>query len=125
MIFVRDLRLLVLVPFTVLSPPAVSAAQDRDQVATSMEGMVVTAHPLATYAGQASQMKQWTEGAQINTDLNLRLQYLAGMSVNSFMGEELLGGILEHYQFPDNIFHGSPGRLAVVERELQAAGRGR
>ncbi len=53
MIFVRDLRiLLVLVPFTVLSPPAVSTAQDRDQVATSMEGMVVTAHPLATYAGQ-------------------------------------------------------------------------
>ena len=53
MIFMRDLRLLlVLVPFIVLSAPAVSTAQNRDQVATSTSGMVVTAHPLATYAGQ-------------------------------------------------------------------------
>lgn len=53
MILMRDLRLLlVLVPFTVLSVPAVSTAQDRNQVATSTSGMVVTAHPLATFAGQ-------------------------------------------------------------------------
>ena len=36
---------------------------------------------LATYAGQAPLLKEWSQGAQINTDRNLRLQYLAGMSV--------------------------------------------
>ena len=42
---------------------------------------------LATYSGQASLLKEWSRGAQINTDRNLRLQYLAGMWLNSNMGE--------------------------------------
>jgi len=44
--------LLVLVTLAVLSPSAICVAQDRDQVAMATGGMVVTAHPLATYAGQ-------------------------------------------------------------------------
>ncbi len=42
----------ILAALAVLSPPAICAAQDRDQVAKAQGGMVVTAHPLATYAGQ-------------------------------------------------------------------------
>jgi spermidine synthase len=38
---------------------------------------------LATYAGQAPMLKEWSRGAQINTDRNLRLQYLAGMWLNA------------------------------------------
>src|SRR5262249_11347906 len=34
---------------------------------------------LATFAGQAPHLAAWSQGAQINTDRNLRLQYLAGM----------------------------------------------
>ena len=49
---------------------------------------------LATYAGQAPLLKEWSRGAQINTDRNLRLQYLAGMWLNSNMGEQILAGIL-------------------------------
>lgn len=37
---------------------------------------------LGTYAGQASDLKDWLKGAEINRDLNLRLQYLAGMGLN-------------------------------------------
>ena len=33
---------------------------------------------LATYAGQATDLQEWMRDAQINTDRNLRLQYLAG-----------------------------------------------
>ena len=39
---------------------------------------------LATYAGQAADLQEWMRDAQINTDRNLRLQYLAGMWLNSF-----------------------------------------
>ena len=78
---------------------------------------------LATYAGQRSQMTGWSDGAQINTDRNLRLQYLAGLSLNNYEGRELLEGILEHYQFPDNVITGSQSRLAPVIRALEAAGR--
>ena len=38
---------------------------------------------LATYFGQASLLTEWSRDAQINTDRNLRLQYLAGMSLNT------------------------------------------
>ena len=71
---------------------------------------------LATYAGQAPLLKEWSRGAQINTDRNLRLQYLAGMWLNSNMGERILSSILAHYRFPDQTFVGSPDcRYAVSE----------
>ncbi len=37
---------------------------------------------LSTYAGQAADLAGWLVGAQINTDMNLRLQYLAGLALN-------------------------------------------
>ncbi|HTB16090.1 MAG TPA: fused MFS/spermidine synthase [Bryobacteraceae bacterium] len=37
---------------------------------------------LGTYAGRASDLKSWLQGAQVNEDMNLRLQYLAGMGLN-------------------------------------------
>jgi spermidine synthase len=78
---------------------------------------------LGTYAGEASRMKGWTEGAQINTDRNLRLQYLAGLSLNNYIEEKLLNGILEHYEFPKDIFVGSEAHMQALKRELTEAGR--
>jgi len=63
------------------------------------------------------------EGAQINTDRNLRLQYLAGMSVNSYMATEILNGILRYYRFPEDIFTGSPQRVQEMRMALQTSGR--
>ena len=61
---------------------------------------------LSTYAGQAHDLYDWMSTAQINTDGNLRLQYLAGMSVNTYMATEILNGIVQHYRFPDEMFTG-------------------
>ena len=61
---------------------------------------------LATYAGEARQLHEWMKDAQINTDRNLRLQYLAGMWLNSYRETEILDGILQYYTFPDDIFQG-------------------
>ena len=78
---------------------------------------------LATYSGQAPLMKEWSRGAQINTDRNLRLQYLAGMWLNSSLGERILAGILAHYRFPDQTFVGSPEAIQALKRALYQAGR--
>ena len=78
---------------------------------------------LATYAGQAPLLKEWSRGAQINTDRNLRLQYLAGMWLNSNMGEQILSGILAHYRFPDQTFVGSPESVHALKQALDQAGR--
>ena len=78
---------------------------------------------LATYAGQAPLLKEWSRGAQINTDRNLRLQYLAGMWLNSNMGERILSSILAYYRFPDQTFVGSPERIHALKQALEQAGR--
>jgi spermidine synthase len=73
---------------------------------------------LATYSGQAAMLQDWTRGAQINTDRNLRLQYLAGMSLNSYMGGRILSSILSHYKFPHRTFVGAPEHIQSLEQAL-------
>ena len=63
------------------------------------------------------------EGRQINTDRNLRLQYLAGMWLNSNMGEQILSTILAHYRFPDQTFVGSPEAIDALKQGLDEEGR--
>jgi spermidine synthase len=78
----------------------------------------------AQYAGRASDLGIWMEGAQINRDRNLRLQYLAGMSVNAYIATDILQGILEYYEFPENMFVGSPRRIEEMKAAFRKANRG-
>ncbi len=78
---------------------------------------------LATYAGQATMLTEWSRGAQINTDRNLRLQFLAGMSLNAAMGDAILASILAHYRFPDRTFVGSPEGIHTLKQALEREGR--
>jgi spermidine synthase len=55
---------------------------------------------LATCAGRSADMGVWMEDAQMKTDRNLRLQYLAGMPVNYYVATDILNGILKYYRFP-------------------------
>jgi spermidine synthase len=70
---------------------------------------------LATYAARAADLKDWLKDAQINTDHNLRLQYLAGLSLNTYRGSEILADIRQHYRFPDRLFSGSDRALLMVK----------
>ncbi len=78
---------------------------------------------MATYAGQASLLKGWTAGAQLNTDRNLRLQFLAGLSLNSATGHETLTSILEHYRFPVRTFVGPTAAVRALDEALKRRGR--
>jgi spermidine synthase len=72
----------------------------------------------ATYAGEASRLGEWMKDAQINTDRNLRLQYLAGMWLNSYLGTQILNGILQYYTFPDDVFTGSDDQIQLLRQQL-------
>ncbi len=63
---------------------------------------------LSTYAGQGPDLTDWLKDAQINTDRNLRLQYLAGMGLNAYEGEDIYDRILTYRKFPESLFTGSP-----------------
>jgi len=80
---------------------------------------------LARYAGQAPDMAAWTRGAEINTDTNLRLQYLAGMALNSNLSSQIFKDMLLYYKFPDNLFEGSDERMEALQEALKAVGRHR
>jgi spermidine synthase len=78
---------------------------------------------LATFAGYGPQLEAWSEHAQINTDRNLRLQYLAGMWLNRFEARDILTSILNYYSFPDRLFVGSPKRVGDLRKALKEEGR--
>ena len=74
---------------------------------------------LSTYAGQPSDLKEWMSDAQINTDRNLRLQYLCGMALNTYMSTEILNGITKYYKFPDKLFVGSDETLQKLKDAIE------
>jgi spermidine synthase len=94
------------------------------QIKTGITGVEVVPDEaidlLATYSGQARFLKEWSRGAQINTDRNLRLQYLAGMWLNTNMGEQILASILAHFHFPDETFVGSPEAVTALKQALES-----
>lgn len=78
---------------------------------------------LASYAGRAADMGEWMKGAQINTDRNLRLQYLAGMSVNLSLRKQILDSILTYYRFPGDLITGSPENIRAMKLALKSVKR--
>jgi spermidine synthase len=69
---------------------------------------------LSTYAGRAQDLYKWMADAQINTDRNLRLSYLSGMSIDFYNATEILFGICEFYKFPTNLFSGSDQQIESI-----------
>ena len=55
---------------------------------------------------------------QINTDRNLRLQYLAGMWLNSNVARSDLSSIRAYYRFPDQTFVGSPESIEALKQAM-------
>jgi spermidine synthase len=76
---------------------------------------------LATYAGRSSDLAAYLIGAQINNDLNLRLQYLAGLGLNSMAAPQIYREILTYRRFPQDLLTGAGGRLDALRTLLPAA----
>jgi spermidine synthase len=89
------------------------ARPDHARVAQSLQvvGFGSLNALLGTYAGQRSDLDPWMQGADINRDGNLRLQYLAGMALNTSMEGTIYSQMLRYRQFPRNLFLGSDQRV--------------
>src|SRR4030095_15224387 len=59
-------------------------------------GFHSAAELFATYAGRASDLKSYFADAQINDDMNLRLQYLAGLGVNSMAFQKVFAEVMSY-----------------------------
>jgi spermidine synthase len=72
----------------------------------------------ANYAGQPSDLAGWLAGGQINTDRNLRLQYLAGLGFNLYDNAAIYAAMIAGTQYPENLFEGSPETLAALREAI-------
>ncbi len=73
----------------------------------------------ATYAGRGSDLQSYFAGAQINDDMNSRLQYLAGLGVNSMAFQKVFADVLSYRKFPNGLFRGSDARLDALRTLLR------
>jgi hypothetical protein len=46
------------------------------------------------------------------------------MAVNSYVATDILQGILKYYEFPEDVFVGSPWRIREMKAALRRAKRG-
>jgi spermidine synthase len=74
---------------------------------------------LETYAGRAPDLEPMLAGAQINEDFNLRLQYLAGLGLNSVSSPQIYRDILAYRKFPEGLLTGSSERLNALRESLE------
>ena len=96
---------------------------DHTKVAVSLAevGLGSAFDLMSTYAGRDDELRPWLnsglKGAQINRDLNMRLQYLAGWGLNYNHADVIYGQMLNYRKFPKDLFQGSEaslGQLAVA-----------
>jgi spermidine synthase len=73
---------------------------------------------LSTYAGQGPDLAPWLVGAELNTDRNLRLQYLAGFGLNSYQNASIYDDMLRYRRYPDRLFVATPGTEALLREAL-------
>jgi spermidine synthase len=74
---------------------------------------------LATYAGRGRDLSSWLAGAHVNTDLDLRLQYLAGMGLNYNNAGTIKQQISMYQRYPEDLLVGSPELLRRIELRIQ------
>ena len=77
---------------------------------------------LSNYAGQNADLSAWSAGAEINRDIDLRLQYLGGWGINSTLEDAIYRQILRHRQMPRTLFAGMPEHVNSLLQAIAATG---
>jgi spermidine synthase len=100
-----------------LSDPA------NEAVANSLRevGISSAVDLFGTYAGRRSDMKNWLSDAQINTDSNLKLQYLAGLGLNLYQSDAIYKAMIRDSAYPEDLFEGSAETLAALKSKISSS----
>jgi spermidine synthase len=66
---------------------------------------------MGTYSGRAADLQALLRDTAVNRDLNLRLQYIAGLGLNSVTSAQVYRTILRYRTFPEGLLAGAEERL--------------
>ncbi|MDQ8164773.1 MAG: fused MFS/spermidine synthase [Gemmatimonadota bacterium] len=102
------------------------AKLDRPEFAQVKASLQQVGYPAAsdllrTYTGRGKDLAPWTATAEINSDKNLRLQYLAGFGFNFYRGTEIRDAMLRYRTFPTDLFVGQASSVEYL-REMMMRG---
>ena len=73
---------------------------------------------LASYTGRGSDLAPMLVGTPVTNDLNLRLQYMAGLGLNSVTAPRIYSDILAYRKFPDGLLAGSDAQMNALRAVL-------
>jgi spermidine synthase len=104
---------------------AIQARLDRpdgERIARSLRevGFGDVVQLLSTYAGQEPDLRGWLQGAAVNSDSNLRLQYVAGWALNVSREGAIYNEMLQYRHYPANLLVGSEDRLRAIQMAIGA-----
>lgn len=74
---------------------------------------------VSTFAARGDQLKPWLADVQINRDKNLRLQYLAGFSLNQYDQAGIYSQMIQSRTYPEGLFTGSPETIAQLRDRIR------
>jgi spermidine synthase len=74
---------------------------------------------LSSYGGRGPDFAAWLKGAAINTDRDLRLQYLAGMGLNVALEHEIYVELMGARRIPVGLFVGSAENLSELRNAIE------
>lgn len=80
---------------------------------------------LSSYAGRASDLAPLLANIPINDDMNMRLQYLAGLGLNSLTSARVYREILSYRKFPEDVFSGNGQGSDALDALRELIGRQR
>ncbi len=88
-------------------------ASTNPRVAAALGGVGIgsAVDLLGTYAASAVDLRPWLKGAEINRDRSLRLQYMAGLRLNTYESDAIYRQIIAYRHFPTDMFQGSEDTL--------------
>jgi len=85
-------------------------------------GMNSAVDLFATYAGRKPDLEPWLRSAQLNHDRNLRLQYLAGLSLDLYQADVIYADMLRHVSaMPEDLFVASAATKQALFAAIQRA----
>jgi len=74
---------------------------------------------LSSYAGRGPDLAAWLKGAAINTDRDLRLQYLAGLGINGAAQLQIFSDLMQARKIPPDLFTGSAATVAELREAIE------
>jgi spermidine synthase len=82
-------------------------------------GFVSAIDLMSSYAGRGPDLAAWLKDAAINTDRDLRLQYLAGMGLNAAVQNQIFSDLMEARRIPPGLFVGSAETVAELHSAIE------